>query len=68
MSAIDKAIERKIDDYHRRFFTPSPATIARWKRQEARRLDRKNQLPLPLEFPDEDLLPKGDSNKINQGG
>ena len=50
---IDTAIQRKIDDYHQRFLSPSPATIKRWRRQEARRLDRKNQLPLPLIFSDE---------------
>ena len=56
---IDKAIERKIDvlsrsdRHHQRFLSPSPATIKRWRRQEARRLYRKNQLPLPLIFSDE---------------
>ena len=50
---IDKAIKRKIDDYHQRFLSPSAATIKRWRRQEARRLDRKNQLSLPLVFPDD---------------
>ncbi len=57
---IDKAIERKIDDAcqavtdtTKRFLSPSAATIKRWRRQEARRLDRKNQLPLPLIFSDE---------------
>ena len=56
---IDKAIQRKIDvlsrsdRHHQRFLSPSPATITKWRRQEARRLDRKNQLSLPLVFPDD---------------
>lgn len=47
---IDRAVARKLDDYHQRFLSPSPATVSRWRRQAARRLDRKNQLPLPLIF------------------
>jgi hypothetical protein len=51
--AVDRAVERKIDEYRQRFFAPTPVTIARWRRQEARRLNAKNQLPLPLHFPDD---------------
>ena len=57
--AVDRAVERKIDalsqsDRHRRkFFAPTPETIARWRRREANRLDAKNQLPLPLRFPED---------------
>ena len=51
--AVDRAVERKIDEYRRKFFTPTPATIARWRRREANRLDAKNQLPLPLRFSEE---------------
>ena len=50
---ITRAIERKIDEYHQRFLSPSAATVKRWRRQEARKLDRKNQLSLPLVFPDD---------------
>jgi hypothetical protein len=50
---ITRAIERRIDDYHHKFLSPSPATITKWRRQEARKLDRKNQLSLPLVFPDD---------------
>lgn len=45
---ITKAIEQRIDDYHKKFMTPSAATIAKWRRQEARKLNRKNQLFLSL--------------------
>jgi hypothetical protein len=51
--ALDRAVERKIDEYRRKFFAPTPATIARWRRREANRLDAKNQLPLPLRFPED---------------
>jgi hypothetical protein len=50
---IARVIDQKIDDYHQKFMSPTPATIKRWKRQEARKLSNKNQLPLPLIFTDE---------------
>ena len=46
-------IEKRIEDYTRRFFSPSPATVRKWTRQIKRDLDNKNQLPLPLNFTEE---------------
>ena len=48
--AILAAIERKIDDYHGRYLSPTPATIAKWRREEIRKRDLKNQLALPLDY------------------
>jgi hypothetical protein len=41
---IEQAIERKIEDYHRRFLSPTPATVNVWRRQLAAKLSNKNQL------------------------
>lgn len=49
-AAIQKKIERRIENYGKRYFTPSKATIRRWQNEAKRELDNKNQLPLPLIF------------------
>lgn len=49
-AAIQKRIERRIESYQKRYFTPSKATWRRWKNEAKRELDNKNQLPLPLLF------------------
>ncbi|MAU01482.1 MAG: hypothetical protein CL608_30445 [Anaerolineaceae bacterium] len=48
--AVQKKVEQKIEEYNKRFFTPSKATIRRWQAQAKQALDRKNQLALPLVF------------------
>ena len=64
---IERIVNRKIDEYHTKFLSPTPATIKRWRREEALKMAGKDQLALPFVFPDEPsqlaLLPVEDHDE-----
>ena len=49
-TAVQKKVEKRIEAYSKRYFTPSKATIRRCQAQAKQELERKNQLALPLVF------------------
>lgn len=51
-TAVQKKVEKRMEAYNKRYFTPSKATIRRWQAQAKQDLDKKNQLALPLVFHD----------------
>ena len=56
---LQKKIEKRIENYRKRYTNPTKATIRRWQNEAKQELNDKNQLTLPLIFRDQCKFKKG---------